>query len=699
MEERNSNRYSGGQRRAFATRYIALAVLFALTLFVYLSRLWSLGAGNNDLYFTYNEGNLTSYTVEVKASRGAICDRNGKVLVQDRETDNLIFNYNSMPSDNAGINGMILYALEALRKSGNADKRVSDVFPFDGTYPNYTPKAVLADGEAVETLKLIRFLENRGLAIDSGMQKILDKMLTKYGLLDKKGNLIYTEAQTHELLVTRYDMESKDFGAYQSYTLAEDVDVYLAAYVRELPYPGAELEQIYEREYLYPGYASHILGRVSKIYAENWDYYRELGYKMTDTVGVGGCEEAFESYLRGVSGRMRIYVDADGNIVRMEMEEEPRKGYDVYLTIDADMQVVAENALAKNIADIVASSHGSLTGEDCNAGGVVATDPDTGEILAVASYPTYDLSTFGADYNRLSTDAALPLFNRALEGTYAPGSTFKLGIALAALEEGVISPSTIINTKGIYTYYDSYHPRCWLYLSTGRSHGPINVTEAVRVSCNYFFYDIGRLMGIDTMTRYCTAYGLGQKTGVELPEATGVLAGPAYRDNYGLAEWNNIDTLMFAIGQSDNLFTPLSICQYTAAITNGGTRYAAHLLSRVVEFGTGEVIYEKAPEVLSSFTLSDSSVRAVKEGMRQVIYRGTSASLSSYFSDLPASVIVGGKTGTAQVRATESDNGVFTCVAPLDSPEITVTVLIERAGGGSAVAYTASRILSYYFAE
>ena len=690
----NDTPHHGHARRSFALRFIILGVVFAAICLVYAARLVKLQLGDTETFFEYTDGDLTSYTVTVKGSRGALCDRNGTVLVSDKESFDLRINYDTMASDNEGINEMILYSLLALQQTGNEDKLTADSFPYEGIYPAYSPRAELSDPESDISIRLDRFITRRELDKGASQRKILEMMLTKYGLIDKQGQTKYSDYETHCLLTVRYDMESKNFGALTPYVMAEDVDIYLLSAMKESPVTGMEIVQRADRQYAYPGYASHILGRISRIYAEDWSYYSEKGYAMDDMVGISGCEQIFEEQLRGVDGKMKIFVDDDGNIVRMEMIEEPRRGKDVWLTIDIGLQMVAEDALAQNIENIIASATGERKGEDCNAGAVVATDPKTGGVLAIASYPTFDLTTYNKDYDSLYANKDLPLFNRALEGTYAPGSTFKPGVAIAAMEEGIVTPSTIINTKGIYKYYDSYQPRCWVYTGTGLTHGPINVVKALEVSCNYYFYEVGRLMGIDVMNRYCASFGLGQKTGIELPEATGILAGPAWRDAAGYAEWAATDTLAAAIGQSDNLFTPLQICQYTATITTGN-RYAAHLLYRVVDYGTGESVANETTELLGRVTLRPDTVSAVKQGMAQVI--SASASLRRQFRSVTdQGITVGGKTGTAQVLPTDSDNGLFTCVAPLEDPQIAVTCVIERAGGGSAVVPTPAAMLSYF---
>ena len=373
------------------------------------------------------------------------------------------------------------------------------------------------------------------------------------------------------------------------------------------------------------------------------------------------------------------------------MKTEPVAGKDVYLTIDIDLQIAAEDGLRENV-DYVQNNLGN---PDCKAGAITAVDPNTGEILAIASYPTYDLSTFTEDYESLQSDSALPLYNRALSGLYAPGSTFKPAVTAAALMEGVVKTDTLLSCEGIYTYYQSYQPKCWVYSSNSgiRKHGLISADEALRVSCNCYYYEVGRLLGIDRMNHYCELFGLGEATGIELGEATGSLAGPAWRAANQQKDWLPTDTIAAAIGQSDNAFTPLQLSVYISTLVNGGTRYTAHLLGSAVDVATRDVLYESVPTVKGTFSLQENYRTEIIYGMEQVI--SSSATLSTWMSRVP--VTVAGKTGTAQVGGDADDNGLFVCCAPSRNPEIVVTSVIERAGGGSYAGLAASRVLAAYY--
>ena len=359
------------------------------------------------------------------------------------------------------------------------------------------------------------------------------------------------------------------------------------------------------------------------------------------------------------------------------------------------MQIAAEDGLKNNIEYIVQkakNAKGELDGEDASAGAITAIST-TGEIYAIASYPTFDLSKWATDYNLWAEDESGPLYNRALQGLYQPGSTFKIGVAAAALEEGIITPATTITDKGRYTFYDAENgPRCWIYLQQNRTHGTINVVEAIQHSCNYFFYDIGRQLTIENLNRYCKSYGLGEKTGIELPEYTGILAGPEYRYEEGLGEWYPGDTLQASIGQSDNLFTPLQISSYIATLVGGGTRYSAHLLHSVRKFYTNEIIYQYEPNILGNVNMTSKTHSTLLTAMKSVTENG---SASRVFRSYP--IAMGGKTGTAQVSKTKSDNAIFTAFAPFDSPEIIATCVIEQGNNGTDAGYTVRDVFDCYF--
>jgi len=312
------------------------------------------------------------------------------------------------------------------------------------------------------------------------------------------------------------------------------------------------------------------------------------------------------------------------------------------------------------------------------------------DVLALASYPSFTPQNYYSDYITWLEDPGMPLTNRATNGAYAPGSTFKPITAVAALESEIITPATKILTKGRYTYWSDYQPACWLYRQGGGSHGSINVSDAIYHSCNYFFYEVGRLMGIETLNRYAAGFGLGQSTGIELGERTGILDGPQYRQEAG-SLWVGGTVLACAIGQGDSLFTPLQLANYTATLVRGGQRYDAHLLESVSTYDGSATLYRHQPETVDTVEMSPATLAAVKQGMGRLVTQG---SISTYFRDCVVSA--GAKTGSAQTSETVA-NGVFICFAPFDDPEIAVAIVIEQGGSGAALASTAVEILNAYF--
>lgn len=643
----------------------------------------------------------------IQALRGQIYDREGRVLVYNEYSYDMIFDYDAMAATNIDRNYAILQAVYAVNSTGNGDKRVESSFPFDGEYPNYTYSAEVRDIDSDVYYRLLKRIAEDELEDECEKprdqltasylydfyntnpsafpkeEEIVEWFLTRYKINAVDGNEqpLFNDKQIDTIIRVRYDMEVADFSVYNRYVFARDLDVSFISYLKEIGVVGADFVISAERKYAYPGYASHILGRVGNIPAESWAHYKELGYKMSDKVGLDGCESVFEEHLRGIDGVRVVVEDKQGNIIDSWVEKEPVAGKDVYLTIDIDLQIASEDGLRLNVNALA----------NAEAGAVVAMDPNNGEILAIASYPTFDLSSYGEDYNDLIVDENKPLYNRALDGLYAPGSTFKLGMVAAGVSSGTVRATDRINCSGRYMYYSpSYMPKCWIYPG---SHGDIDAIGALEVSCNCYFFELGRLMGIDLMNEYCSGYGFGEYTGIELGEKKGILAGPLYREMNGLDIWTPGNTIAAAIGQSDNNFTPIQITSYLATLLNGGTRYSAHLFLEAREYGSDAASVKSEPEVMNTVALSGEAIGAVKEGMRQMVE--SSAYVSRYMADLP--VTVGGKTGTAELGGSAEENGLFVCAAPYDKPEIVVCSVIEHAGGGSYATIAASEVLHAYY--
>lgn len=673
-------------------RYLAVAVAFCLVCVIYLGRLFYIQLSGRD---TALDMGTNTREVVVKAVRGQIYDRNGKPLVTNAYSYDLTVSAsafaNMTPSDS---NRACLQLMDALRACGEEDKRKEQFFPFQGEYPYYSWNAAVEAGDSIEYYRLQRVLGDLGLKSDTTPKQLVEYYVKHYELLSTNSDGIrsFSDDDIHRIIRMRYDMDALRFGA-SDYCVAENVELSLMTYIKELSISGVTFTVEASRNYNYAGYASHILGTVGPIYSEEWEYYNEQGYLMNEIVGKTGCEYAFEKYLRGTDGVFIVEEDAAGNIINMTVKEAPVPGNDVYLTLDIDLQIAAEDGLKENVTYVSERANGiPEVGANCNAGAAVAMDPNTFEVLAVASYPTYDLNTYNLLYSDLVDQDGNPLLNRALNGMYAPGSTYKLGVAVAAMSEGAIDQESHLTCNGVYTRYADYQPKC----STVASHrGTLNVVKAISDSCNCFFYELGYRLGIEKMNEYMFAFGFGEETGLELGGEDGILGGPAYRQEIHGELWTAGTTLSAAIGQADNQATPIQLACYVSALSNGGTRYSAHLLREVRAVNSGEVVYSAQGDtltVLSSIDIAPDIQAAVFEGMRNMIKSHSFA--SRMLSSLP--VTVGGKTGTAQT-STACENALFVAAAPYDDPEIVLSVVLEQGYSGEYASLTVARILEQYY--
>ena len=694
------------RKRTNPVRYFFLCALAVAVCLIFIARLINLQLVSAD-YYNYVDENTYTRTEKIKAQRGEIFDRNGTPLVSNVYYNNILLDYGDIPADAVGFNGAILTVLRAAELCGETEKLTEPNYPLAGSpiYPRFSADYVQGGKMRPKLVKLLCELgyggvdkteeERKQLAEDITAEELREYLLRRYRLTDENGNSLYSAEETEELLRRRYDLDYIRFSPNNQYVFAERVSMEFITYCAESGQRGITTEKHWERVYNYPGYASHILGNMGSITDSTYDHYMSLGYSLNETVGVSGAEKAFEPYLRGIDGELTVVEDEFGNIIDQYVSKEPVAGKDVWLTIDINIQMAAEDALAATIKDIAKSAEekpGELDGEDADAGACTAICPTSGEIYALASYPTYDLSTYREKISELLSDETTPLVNRALNGLYPPGSTFKPATAAASLAEGIITPETIITDYGRYTYYPDYQPRCWIYLNYGWWHGDLNVVGAIQNSCNIFFFECGRLLTIEKLNHYCRGFGLGEATGIELPEATGILAGPDYVESAGLGSWGPGDTLQAAIGQSYNTFTPLQLSVYVSALTNGGTRYKAHLLHSVHDYASGETLYASSPEKVTTLSLAESVVDQIKFAMQNVNENG---STSAIFKDYP--ITMGGKTGTAQISKTSSDNGVFVAFAPLEKPEIVVSAVVEHGASGTPLGAVAKGIFDSYF--
>ena len=608
----------------------------------------------------------------VPASRGIITDRNGKVLVSNRLAYTLVFDRSGF-TDDASLNDAILRLIRLCQETGTA---WNDTLPIaqTGSFLRYTND---------RSESFTQYLEKNKLTATAAGRQLIAEMRALYHVDES-----LSEKDARLVIGVRYELHSRD-----SYTFAEDVSSEVLSLITDGRYEGVSIRTASARVYN-TTLAAHILGTIGPIWQEEWSSnektgyvgYADKGYSMNDLVGKDGVEKAFEEYLRGTDGRRLITTDEDGKLTGELYTREPQPGGTVALTLDIDLQADVERALAQTITGMI--------DEDSNerGGAAAVVSVGSGEVLALASYPTYDLSTFNEDYDELVNDQRLPMFNRATQGTYAPGSTFKMCTAVAALESGIITPSSIIQDRGIYTYSRDPQPMCWVYRQGGSTHGRINVTQAITVSCNYFFYEVGRLTGIRTLDSYASQFGLGQSTGIEIGDSSGVLASPEWADSHN-QEWTDGQTITAAIGQSYNLFTPLQLANYIATLVGGGEHYQAHLLKNVKEYDNSRLLYVYDDEPLNTVEMSGSTVEAVTKGMHELTVSGGVA-----FAFRDCVVSAGAKTGSAQV-GTDIANGVFVAYAPYEDPEIAVAIVIEKGGSGAALATAAVEIINSWFSH
>ena len=608
----------------------------------------------------------------VTASRGIITDRNGKVLVSNRLAYTLVFDRSGF-DDDAALNAAILRLVQLCEETGTG---WNDTLPIGrvGNFLRYSN----ARSETFD-----KFIEKNDLTSGASGRQLLSELRELYHVDES-----LSEREARLIVGVRYELHSRD-----SYTFAEDVSTEVLSLITDGRYEGVTIRTASARVYN-TALAAHILGTIGPIWQEEWSSnedtgyvgYADKGYSMNDLVGKDGVEKAFESYLRGTDGRRLITTDETGKITGELYTREPQPGGTVALTLDIDLQADVEAALAETISGMIDKDSNERGG----AAAVVSVG--TGEVLALASYPTYDLSTFNEDYDELVNDQRLPMFNRATQGIYAPGSTFKMVTAVAALESGIITPSSIIQDRGIYTYYKDPQPMCWIYSQTGSTHGRINVSQAITDSCNYFFYEVGRLTGIRTLDSYASQFGLGQSTGIEIGDSSGVLASPEWAESHD-QEWTDGQTITAAIGQSYNLFTPLQLANYVATLVGGGDHYQAHLLKNVKAYDNSRLLYMYDDKPINAVEMSDTTLSAVTKGMHELTVSG---SVAYAFENCVVSA--GAKTGSAQV-GTDIANGVFVAYAPYEKPEIAVAIVIEKGGSGAALANTAVEIINSWFSR
>ena len=680
-------------------RVIAMAVIMALILSIYMFFLYRLQIIEGERYYHQSE-EITETQRTITAARGNILDRYGRVMVSNKECYNLKID-NVKLFANADPNAVILELVRMVQSFGDS---YTDDLPISVT-PPFEYDANMTE---IQRTMLEAYFKDKSKSLPENPSavELLSYMRTRYNIDNS-----YTAEEMRIIAGVRYSINVRYAVNTADYLFVEDASMELISSIMENKLPGIEVERAYIRDYG-TEYAAHILGYVGLMTQEEFEKYSLLKYANDAMVGKDGIEYAFENYLHGKDGEVIEYRNAAGTILSTVYLEEPEPGQHVYLTLDLALQEQVEKILSHGM-DIMIKDRAQLRAERTAAGeydpemkdeitgaAIVVLDVNTGEPLALASWPTFNVSRIIEDYQMLLDTPNAPLFNRALMGAYAPGSTFKPCVSIAALSTGLINTEFRVKCEGVFTKYaaDGYAPECWIWNSVKGehyTHDKDNVTEALRDSCNFFFYTIGNELGVDTMGEYAHAFGLGVSTGIELVETLGNMSNRANHSDYTGTEWRIGDTLQAAIGQSDSIFSPLQICQYCATVANGGTRYSASILKAIRSFDYSDKIYEREPEVLNVINSPEYNWDAVHQGMYLVLHdwAHNSANVEHW---VDCAWDCAGKTGTAQKGEKITNDGIFMCYGPFDDPEIAIAVVVERGLSGASTQFMARQVMDAY---
>lgn len=638
----------------------------------------------------YREQSNTRLSREstLQAARGDILDQSGNKLATTKL--GYILQLYKTKIDDETLN-------EALLKIVNVLEQNSD------TYIDNLPIKVEPFEFTISEESQIRWKNQNNIEEDKTAEECFYILKNKYKISNE--NL----QDARKIMTMRYTISKEGYSSTKTVELASNISEKSVAIFNERndDFPGLTVQTVAIRSYVSGSLASHVLGYVGKI--NEYELENNSGYSLNDRIGKTGIEYIFEPYLKGQNGTKQIDMAVDGTVTGEYIVEEATSGNNVILTIDANLQQVTEDALKANIEKIKNGGFGTAYAAD--AGAAIVMNVKTGEVLAMASYPDFEPQLFvdgisTEKYNEyLSEEANSPFLNRTIASVYAPGSTFKMVTALAALETGAITTTEKINDVGIYRYSSDYQPKCWIYSSYGRGHGYLNVTEAIKHSCNYFFYELGNRVGIDTLSRYARALGLGSKTGVELlGEVEGIVSSKETSIARGQT-FTGGNTLQAAIGQHDNSFTPIEMAKYISIIANGGNDIDVTIIKDITDLDGNSISKDELNEFIQErlgieetetieLDFDKNNLLAIMEGMRGVTSE-SGGTAYSYFKDF--NIEVGGKTGSAQTGIQGRTNAWFVGFAPFDDPEIAVVVMVENGGSGGYTAEVARDIIAEYF--
>ncbi len=670
---------------------VRINILVGLVVFIgvaFIAELFNLQVVHGAEYREQSENRLVR-EVKVTAPRGDIYDRHGKVIATNVTSYSVNLYYTKTPKTE--LNKGLLRLAQILEKNG--DSYINN-FPIDFESMSFTR----TEKSAVAWKKANKIDE------DATVDEVIEFYKEKYEIENENIE------DVSRIMIMRYEIASNGYSSFKSVTLAKNISETSMLEIEEqiTNLPGVAIMTTPTRKYVAEEIASHIVGYTGKISSSELEKRKELGYTQNDIIGKSGIESSMEEFLKGDDGIARIEMDSKGRVTNKEETKESSMGSSVVLTIDLDLQKKAEEVLEKHINDIQDKGY-----KDAKAGSLVVVDVDTSEVLALASYPNYNPEEFtngisNSEYKKYFLDETRPMYNRAIQGTYSPGSTFKMITAIAAIESGIIGVREAILTNG---FHDQGHkPGCWIWNDYRQTHGWVNPETALKVSCNYFFYEMGYRMGIDILSKYARMFGLGEKTGIELlGEAAGTVASREYINKLNERDgknrvWMIADTLSASIGQSYNSFSPIQMAYYIATLANGGVKNDLTIIKSVISSSGEEIPTEVIDSVVDpkigkteskaqDLGISDETIEVVFSGMKSVT--GESGGTAySVFKSFP--IEVAGKTGTATASSSDA-HGWFVGFAPYDNPQIAVVCVIEHAGHGSYTAPPVKEVMAEYF--
>lgn len=672
-----------GKEKNNRIRYNIITILVYLIGIVLLAQLFNLQIIHGAEYRETSNVRLTRESV-LKADRGNIKDNTGTLLA-GVEAQNTIVLYKTKVS-NQVLNDTILRLINLLSQNGDkyVDNFLMDVNPY---------RFKLTEEESQKKWKKANNINE-----DATAEETFNYFKNKYEITTDNVE------DARKIMAIRYEISYQGYSNTKSIQIAQNIsrNTLLEIKERNSDFPGVEITEEPKRVYPLGNTASHIIGRIGRIEEEELKGNEDT-YDQNDIIGKSGIEYVFEEFLKGKNGVKQIDMDVEGTITNEYIAKEAVAGNDVILTIDSKLQATAEQALKNNIERIANGAFGKASPAD--AGVAVVLNVKTGEVLAMASNPDYDPSAFvnGIDentWNYYINGDTKPLENKAISAMYSPGSTYKMVTALAGLETGAITTTDKIRDTGIYRKYNSSW-KCWKI----SGHGYLDVSNAIERSCNYFFYELGDRVGIDTLAKYSYYLGLGHKTGIELKgEISGVLASNeiAKQEN---RVWNPGETISAAIGQSYNTFTPIQMAKYVAMVANRGKKLDVTIVKSIIRPDGSEIprneyeskVSEKlglTPDNTEEMSFNEANIQAILEGMRGVTSESGGTAYST-FRDFD--IEVGGKTGSAQTGVEGKTNAWFVGFAPFDNPEIAIVVFVRNGGSGGYTAEVARNIIAQYF--